>query len=405
MCHGSVVPWKESIVLRNEYTTWSRLDKHSQAYNVLLNPTSQRIAKNLGLKEPAHEAKLCLDCHAHYPPDQQRGARFQFKEGVSCEACHGPAGPWIEGHVEKGATHRNNIAHGLYPLSKPIDQAKLCLSCHVGDASRFVTHRMMGAGHPRMSFELTTFTAMGPSHYNVDDDYRSRKGASEPVRVWALGQVLAVQTQLDALMDPHRNYDGVFPELVLFDCHACHRPMAEQRWTSRMGTPPGVIRLNQGHLIMLRTLVTVFAPSSSDELDVAVKQLNQALYTKAQSGSAPWQNAARNLHAFAAKMLPVLEKATLDRQARMKILLTLIDESRISGYADYSNAEQAYMAIMGVINGLLQDGSVKLTPEMRATLSDLKLSLAHDEKYSAKLFEQHLTLFRNQLAKQPGAPR
>jgi hypothetical protein len=202
-------------------------------------------------------------------------------------------------------------------------------------------------------------------------------------------------------MDPHRNYDGVFPELVLFDCHACHRPMAEQRWTSRMGTPPGVIRLNQGHLIMLRTLVTVFAPSSSDELDVAVKQLNQALYTKAQSGSAPWQNAARNLHAFAAKMLPVLEKATLDRQARMKILLTLIDESRISGYADYSNAEQAYMAIMGVINGLLQDGSVKLTPEMRATLSDLKLSLAHDEKYSAKLFEQHL----NQLAKQPGAPR
>ena len=156
---------------------------------------------------------------------------------------------------------------------------------------------------------------------------------------------------------------------------------------------------------MLKTLVTVFAPSSSDELDMALKQLNQALYTKAQSGSVPWQNAARALRAFAEKMLPVLEKVTLDRQSRMKILLALIDASRISGYADYSNAEQAYMAIIGVVHGLLLDGSIKLTPDMRATLSNLKLSLAHDEKYSVKLFEQHLTLFRNQLAKPPGAPR
>ncbi|MFZ9555555.1 MAG: hypothetical protein ACO28J_13685, partial [Limnohabitans sp.] len=36
MCHGSVVPWKDATVLRNEYTTWSKLDKHSRTYDVLL---------------------------------------------------------------------------------------------------------------------------------------------------------------------------------------------------------------------------------------------------------------------------------------------------------------------------------------------------------------------------------
>src|SRR3954464_7411404 len=61
LCHGSVSPWKDSNILQNEYVTWSRVDKHAtRAYHVLLEERSQRIARNLGLKEPAHQAKLCL---------------------------------------------------------------------------------------------------------------------------------------------------------------------------------------------------------------------------------------------------------------------------------------------------------------------------------------------------------
>ena len=55
------------------------------------------------------------------------------------------------------ATHAGNVARGLYPTSDPVAQARLCLSCHFGNRDKFVTHRMMGAGHPRMSFELETF--------------------------------------------------------------------------------------------------------------------------------------------------------------------------------------------------------------------------------------------------------
>ena len=59
LCHGSVASWKDSNILQNEYVTWSRVDKHAtRAYHVLLEERSQRIARNLGIKEPAQQAKL-----------------------------------------------------------------------------------------------------------------------------------------------------------------------------------------------------------------------------------------------------------------------------------------------------------------------------------------------------------
>src|SRR5690606_37170209 len=166
-------PWKDSNVLQNEFVTWSRVDKHhTRAYAVLRNERSQRIARNLGLKEPAHEARLCLDCHAHHPPPAQRGERFRVEDGVSCEGCHGPAEGWIKSHVAPGATHADNVARGLYPTDEPVAQAELCLSCHFGNRDKCVTHRMMGAGHPRMSFEPDTFAQTQPPHFVADADWQ-----------------------------------------------------------------------------------------------------------------------------------------------------------------------------------------------------------------------------------------
>src|ERR1043165_8412954 len=189
LCHGSISPWKDSNILQNEYVTWSRVDKHStKAYQVLLTERSQKIAKNLGLKEPAHQAKICLDCHAENPPLALRGERFRVVEGIGCESCHGPAEHWIDTHVQSGATHADNVAHGLYPTNEPLAQARLCLSCHFGNKDKFVTHRMMGAGHPRMSFELDTFSATEPAHFVIDADWQKRKGTWDSARVWAIGQ-------------------------------------------------------------------------------------------------------------------------------------------------------------------------------------------------------------------------
>lgn len=49
-CHGAIEPFANSPALQNEFISWQRQDSHSEAYNVLLNDQSKRIARNLGLK-------------------------------------------------------------------------------------------------------------------------------------------------------------------------------------------------------------------------------------------------------------------------------------------------------------------------------------------------------------------
>ena len=68
-CHGNKSRQGGRVWL-NEGSIWRTEDLHSRAFDVLYNKRSQRMAKNLGLEEPAHEAKLCLDCHADFVPDR-----------------------------------------------------------------------------------------------------------------------------------------------------------------------------------------------------------------------------------------------------------------------------------------------------------------------------------------------
>ena len=105
-CHGAVDPLPGIGILQNEYITWQRHDKHAKAYQVLLSERSKRIAKNLGLAA-AEKAAMCLDCHADNTA--QRHRTFQISDGVTCEACHGGAGRWIEPSVRRGRIGRQAI--------------------------------------------------------------------------------------------------------------------------------------------------------------------------------------------------------------------------------------------------------------------------------------------------------
>ncbi len=397
-CHGSVTPWDGSNVLQNEYTTWTRMDKHTTAYRVLLNDESKRIAKNLGLTEGAHKAKICLDCHAHNPSGPV-GERFVQSEGIGCEGCHGPSGKWIGPHTVEGRTHAQNVADGLYPTANPTAQARLCLSCHFGDESRFVTHRIMGAGHPRISFEIKTFTAIQPQHWKVDADYIQRKGSYDPLRVWAIGQAIAAQQILDVIADPKRR-DGLFPELVAFDCHACHHAMSDKRWNARLGTGPGVVRVNDSNLLMLRAIVRATDPSASAAFDAQVKAMHLAVSTGKKPAGKTELDMVRELSASIGAMLPKLEKTSFPPATMRQVLLALIDESRESSYSDYAGAEQAYMAITNVANSLIQSGTLTLNPQLRSGMADLLKSLANDERYKPDAFANQLLALRGVVAAQ-----
>ncbi|MEC5163989.1 MULTISPECIES: multiheme c-type cytochrome [unclassified Janthinobacterium] len=397
-CHGAVTPWTDSHVLQNEYTTWLRLDKHAKAYSVLLNQQSRKIAKNLGLKQPAHESQACLDCHAHNPAPKLAGERHVVAEGVGCEACHGPAEKWIASHVVAGATHADNVKNGMYPTNNPVEQAKLCLSCHFGDENRFVTHRVMAAGHPRISFELGTFATIAPAHYQIDDDWRKRKGDYQGVKIWAIGQALASKQLLDALADPQRGRDGLFPELVLFDCHACHHPMSEQKSSPRLSVGPGKVHLNDSNLLMLRALVRVVDPANANAFNQQVSQVHQAI--AGNGAQADPLALAKKLSATIGQYIVQFEKRNFDVATLRDVLKALLNESSVAYYSDYAGAEQAYMSISSLASTLAKQNALASAGEVNRRLGAMRKALANDEKYRAELFGAELAGLRQLISSQ-----
>ncbi len=395
-CHGSVRPWQNANVLQNEYVTWSREDAHAKAYKVLFNKASKRIARNLGLKEPAHEARICLDCHADNVPADKRGERFQIADGVGCEACHGGAERWIETHTTGKESHEQSISKGLYPTEDPVARAALCYSCHFGDENKLVTHRIMGAGHPRMSFELDTFSAIQPAHYQVDKDYRERKPVFTGVQIWAIGQAVAMRENLDTLLSK-RGQDGVFPELVLFDCHACHHPMSDKRWTPRRGTglPPGIVRFNDANFIMLRHIAGVVDANLATQLRSQTRALHRSVIQSRSAAKA----AAQKLLQTTSTVIERVAAHDFTNEDVVAILNSIIDEGLRGEYSDYSAAEQTTMATGNVINVLDKSGGISEAQlnKMNAALDKLYDATANDEKYRPHKFVAALRVVKSAL--------
>jgi hypothetical protein len=360
-CHGSAAPRNDRNVMQNEYSVWVDEDRHSmRAYKVLLNKNSIRISKNLGRKKKPHQDDLCLDCHADNPPAAKRRTEnnaFRVEDGVGCEGCHGGAERWLIPH-DSNATHAKNLALGMYPTDQPVARARLCLSCHLGDRNKFVDHRLMGAGHPRQSFELSLFSILQPYHWEPDDDYIARgKSAPNDVKLWAIGQAVAIDEILDAMMDPKRNSLGAFPELVLYDCQACHHAIDKtRRWRPRKSTGlgPGVVRLNDSAFLMLMQALDVVDAPAAAKLRADLRKLHQA--TSEGRGNA--QATAKAIRANIAKLLPKLEAWKVNQTALRKLAKGLLDQAVAGEFTDYAGSEQAAMALQSIVYNYLMEGMI-----------------------------------------------
>ncbi len=379
-CHGAAEPFKDSPVLQNEFITWQREDRHAKAYDTLRTEESGRIARNLGIAE-AHNAEICLDCHADNVAVDKRGKRFQLSDGVGCESCHGGAQRYLGLHVSGQASHQDNLNQGMYPTEKPVERARLCLSCHFGTNQKFVTHRIMGAGHPRMGFELDTFTAIAPAHFRVDTDYQERKGAWSDAQIWAIGQTIIVQEYLAQLSRPERLNTGLFPELVFFDCHACHHPMDDKRWAARASVPlePGSIRLNDSSLLMLREIAQVVDPALAKQWKLDVTALHKA----SSRGTDAIIAAARQLQSTNSALTAKLGGFTFSQKTAWTLIQNIVGEGMSGEYLDYGAAEQSLMAIDSLVNMLKQAGAVDLSEssELSVQLDSLYKALEKENTY------------------------
>jgi hypothetical protein len=391
-CHGALEPWPNSTVQQNEFVIWQDKDPHAKAYKTLMSEQSKRIAKNLGLAN-AYEADMCLDCHADNVAPEQRAKGFQISDGVGCESCHGGAVEWLGVHVSGQADHQKNVAAGLFPTEEPLARAKLCLSCHLGDKDRVITHRIMGAGHPRLGFELDTYTMTQPAHFKMDADYAQRKGLPDHIKTWALGQVIAVDSLLDGMLDPKRNQDGIFPELVFFDCHSCHHPMSNIRWeaSENRGIGPGIPRLNDANLIMLATLLDKVDANLAQQLRARTKALHQA----SLKGHEATLAAARSLRELSNPLISRLSTMKFQSNDLRGLMTTLIERGLKGDYADYAAAEQATMALSSVLDAMKMAKLVneQQYKDLSGVLNQAYSAVEKDEAYNPKQFMTAIQAF------------
>lgn len=364
-CHGRA-EGNGAVVRQDEISTWqspsSQSGAHSRAYAVLAGRRGQQIADSLGLG-PATQAADCLGCHATFAPKSQRGPRFALTDGVGCESCHGPAENWLASHYARPATHASNVADGLIPLDQPQVRANNCLDCHYGSKNRgqFVTHSMMAAGHPRVSFELDLFSAL-QQHHDEDEDYRARKGRMNSVRFWAVGQAEAVKRSTGLFTDPKYGMEGAFPQFYFYDCHSCHRTItdAETRKLSfetnparpiPFGNPP----FNDENIIMLSAVAKALVPGQADTFLQASRDFHNAM---GNANGAEARAAAVALSQRAGALSNALSQRAYANADAFKVIDMISGKATAVRFTDYSGSVQAVMAVDTLLNSLVREGRI-----------------------------------------------
>ena len=250
-CHGSIAPRAGADILHNEHTTWISDDRHASAFETLYGAQSERIMQNLagGKKpvKPAYEDDRCLACHTTPRPAAVLAkTSWMNPDGVGCESCHGASGRWLGPHTTQAwkvlSDRGKKVEHGLLDTKHLARRAELCAGCHVGERlqtgllDRDVSHDLIAAGHPRLSFELAVFLARMGRHWtekdeNADSRDRTKPAADFPARAWAIGRLTTLRASLELLAARAGDENGTpWPEFSEFGCFSCHHSLRDEPW-------------------------------------------------------------------------------------------------------------------------------------------------------------------------------
>ncbi|MES2885743.1 MAG: multiheme c-type cytochrome [Pseudomonadota bacterium] len=380
LCHGATQPLGRHSIQQDEYFIWQRQDPHSRAWQTLHKPLSRKIGQMLGLD--AASAPACLVCHAG-TESAVGGAPHQLSDGIGCESCHGGSARWLAEHTRPGLSLQEKVALGMQPLWQRETRAALCLGCHQGDAAHPISHAMMAAGHPRLVFELDTFTALQPPHHRRDADYAARKGSYQPANDWLAGQAEAAEIHLQALASG-RFAKGLLPEWTEFDCSACHHRMdAARAQPARMpGAEPGAVPFADAPQQLLALWLAAAAPAEALAWQAGQKRLHVA---QAQGLEAVRLAAQQQLTALRTRLRPLIASEALT-PAQLRSLLRALASDASHRQAALSN-EQRAMAFTVLADALRLQGAALPGAASRAIESYYK-SVRSVDQFDIK---QHAT--------------
>ena len=385
-CHGNVKVKTSTSVSQNEYQIWYTHDAHSQAYKDLLGASSKRIGEHLGIERPEEDA-LCLSCHSTYSRKEDRGERFRLEDGVGCESCHGPAENYIKTHTLKGQTHAQNIELGMTNLYNLNDRAKVCLDCHLGNQDKTVNHRLIGAGHPRLSFELDTYGILQPKHWTIDKDYTERKGQYQAFSAFLSGQI---ERSLRMLREMAREVgaDNRMPELSNYYCYTCHHSLTKEEWKVRTyDGRPGELRLNLSSLLVLSTAIKNSNPELSEILEKYLLRLAHE-NSREKMGSE-----IREVESLLNKQVsPFVRDLKVDSTLLKSVVNSLVEYCVSNPFLPYEVAEQYAMGIFSCLSTSDTSGRIYIKE-----IKDIQRSLSNEKEFEPENFSESVSRLKKAL--------
>lgn len=175
-CHGGGVGKNQTII-------WEKKDAHAKGHAILSVGRSKNIASAMGIPEASRDAR-CTVCHSPLEsvPPERIAPGVNVEQGVSCEACHGPAEPWLRFHTRKDITRDQRLAAGMREMKDFYNRANTCVACHL-----YIEPELAKAGHPEMFFELALQQKKEPPHWRDPVD-----PWMDP-RAWLVGQAVSLR--------------------------------------------------------------------------------------------------------------------------------------------------------------------------------------------------------------------
>ncbi len=251
----------------------------------------------------------------------------------------------------------------------------------------------MAAGHPRFAFELELFSAL-EQHWNEDAEHARRKPTSSPVRLWAIGQAIALERALTLYAGP-RGQAGAFPEFGFFDCHACHRRIGDQADFGSSAAanpgrplPPGTPPFQDENIIMLSAAAKVASPALAVRFDREARAFHLAMVQ-----GRPQTVAAAGALRASARALSDAFAARAFTAADTFAIIDAVAAGAAARYTDYEASAQAVMALDSLLDALVKQGAVtrKRTATVRGSIDAAYRAVRDPNLYQPGEFQGALT--------------
>jgi hypothetical protein len=258
----------------------------------------------------------------------------------------------------------------------------------LGTEDNVVNHEMIAAGHPDLTFELDSYSAVMPRHWKESLD----KDPWLNVRAWSVGQGVQLRQSLRRLA---RDANGPnWPEYAEMDCFACHHALtrSEDSWRQESGYPgrrPGVAAWNPSRYAVLRVLVQEIDPDHGRRLESDLKELESSM-NRLSPEREKVAAAAQRSAGTAQELVSRISTQPYDGQLTLRLLKSITAQSGpLSGEGERT-AEQATMAVDSLFIALSRNQHVTNDQQIRQAISGLFQQLENPSAYNPKRFAEQM---------------